>query len=182
MAVTAVLALWLAGSLLSQARYALESGPPRELGSLTHVQLTPDMENSWVHGDAELADRSVEFRRPLDSDRFRLAEVAGNPAVWVELRVPAGVEAEHFVPPNSFVGRFIPFAKLGLRHSALSEAVKAAFGNPPPPSAWLLVDGEAPATTRWTLGLIGLFLAFAAFNVWGVVRLLRPVREASERA
>jgi len=178
MALAAASSLWVAGSLVPQATYSLQSGPPRDLGPLTHVQLDRTLENTWAHGAAELADRSVEYRRPLDADRFRLAAVSGNQNVWVELRIPSGIEPEHYVPPNSFVGRLVPFDHVGLRHAALSEAVSAAFGRPPAPGAWLLVDGEAPGTTRWTMGLIGLFLAFAAFNVWGIVRLLRPLRAA----
>jgi hypothetical protein len=40
------------------------------------------------------------------------------------------------------------------------------------------VDGESPATTRWAAALSVLLVAFAVFNVWGLVRLLRPAREA----
>jgi hypothetical protein len=181
MAVTAALSIALAWALAATARFSLQKGPPRELGSLTNVQLGPALENTWAHGEAELSERSIEYRRPLDSDRFRLAEVAGNPRLWVELRVPSAVEPEHYVPPNSFVGRLIPFSEAGLRHSAVSDAVRAAFGHPPPANAWLLVDGEAPSTTRWTWGLIALFAAFAVFNILGLVRLLTPrVRQSTE--
>ena len=39
----------------------------------------------------------------------------------------------------------------GVRYGALPEAVAEA-GRPPLPSdAWLLIDGEAPAGTRWAL-------------------------------
>jgi hypothetical protein len=178
MIATSVLAVAMAAALWRTASFSIYGGPPREVGSLTHVQPTADLDNAWIHGEAELAERSAEYRRPLDPDRFRLAEVIGNPRVWVELRVPSGIEPEHFVPPNSFVGRFVPFDKAGVRHAVLAGAVSAAFGRPPADGAWLLVDGESPATTRWTFGLIVLFAAFAAFNVWGVVRFLRPVKEA----
>src|ERR1041385_6631335 len=100
MAVTACLCLVLADSLVSEARYSLESGPPRGLVSLTHVQRGTALANAWVHGEAELASRSVEYRRPLDPDRFRLAAVADNPRLWVELRVPAAMEPDRYVPPN----------------------------------------------------------------------------------
>jgi hypothetical protein len=174
MFVVAVLSVAAAWALVTAARFSLQKGPPHELGSLTHVQLGPSLENAWAHGEAELAERSVEYRRPLDPDRFRLAEVAGNGSIWVELRIPSGIDPEHYVPPNSFVGRLVPFANAGLRHSAVVHAARF-FGRPPPDDAWLLIDGEAPATTRWAWGLIALFLGFAAFNVWGMVRLLQPV-------
>lgn len=176
MVAVAALSISAAWALLPTARFSLQKGPPRELGSLTNVQLGAELENAWAHGEAELAERSVQYRRPLDPDRFRLAEVEGNRSFWVELRVPAGIEPEHYVPPNSFVGRIVPFAKAGLRHAALTDAIGGAFGRRPAADAWLLIDGEAPATTRWVWGLIGLFIALATFNVWGVVRLLKPVR------
>jgi hypothetical protein len=176
MVVVAALSLFAAWALLATARFSLQKGPPRELGSLTNVQLGVALENTWAHGEADLVEKSVEYRRPLDPDRFRLAEVEGARDLWVELRIPAGIEPEHYVPPNSFVGRIVPFGKAGLRHAALGDAIAGAFGRRPAADAWLLIDGEAPATTRWAWGLIALFTAFAAFNVWGVVKLLRPVR------
>lgn len=175
MVVVTALSLAASWALLATARFSLQKGPPHELGSLTNVQLGAALENTWAHGEADLADKSVEYRRPLDSDRFRLVEVAGNRGLWVELRIPAGIEPEHYVPPNSFVGRIVPFAKAGLRHGALADAIGGAYGRRPAADAWLLIDGETPATTRWVLGLIAMFVAFAAFNVWGVVRLLKPV-------
>jgi len=179
MGLTVALSGWIISGLSAQAVFALRGGAPRELGSLTNVQLTPNLENVWVHGAAELADRSIEYRRPLDADRYRLSEVKGNGNVWVELRIPSGIEPEHYVPPNSFVGRLVPFEKTGLRHRALADDVAEALGHPPSPNAWLLIDGEAPATTRWTLGLILLFLAFVLFNVWGIARLFAPVSVTS---
>jgi hypothetical protein len=175
MVLTAAISLALAVALGSTARFSLRRGPPIELGSLTHVQLEQRLENQWAHGEAELDERSAEYRRPLDPDRFRVAEVSGNDRVWVELRIPSGIEPEHYVPPNSFVGRLVPFQSSGLRHAAVVDAARTV-GAAPRDDAWLLIDGEAPATTRWSLGLIALFLAFATFNIWGVLRLLRPVK------
>jgi hypothetical protein len=81
---------------------------------------------------------------------------------------------KRFVPPTSFVGRLVPANRGGIRLSWLDDAIAHA-GRPPVPSdAWLLIDGEAPATTRWTLGFAALLLGFAAFNLFGLRRLLRP--------
>lgn len=171
----------MAWALRDDAGFSLRMGPPRELGALTHVQLGPDAANTWVHAAGPLADQAAEYRRPLDSDRFRLVRAQGNPHLWVELRVPAGLEPERYVAPNSFVGRLLPFEHAGLRYAAVTQAA-AVLGGPPDgaasglENAWLLVDGEAPATTRWAIGLIGLFLVFATFSVWGIVRLQRAVR------
>jgi hypothetical protein len=127
-----------------------------------------------VHGEGTLGPRSIEYERPVDRDRYRLAPLEDNGRVWVELRIPAGIDSEHYVAPNSFVGRFVPFSKAGLRHASLESAIETAFGAPPSGDAWLLIDGEAPGTTSWAAGLVALFAAFALFNVWGVVHLLRP--------
>ena len=177
MAITTVAALGLAMSLAPLVTYAFMGGVPVELGALTGVQ--PDEKNagSWVHATGALAGRGIEYRRPLDPDRFRLAQVDGNPRLWIELRIPSGIEPEHYVAPNSFVGRLAPLARAGIRHRALPEAIESSFGKGPRSDAWLLVDGESPATTRWAAALSGLLVAFAVFNVWGLVRLLRPARE-----
>jgi hypothetical protein len=178
MAVTALAALALARSLSPLVGYALRGGGPMELGPLTGVQPSGKDAGSWVHATGALAGRGIEYRRPLDADRFRLVQVEGNPALWVELRIPKGIEPEHYVAPNSFVGRLAPLASAGIRHGALPDAIESSFGKPPGGDAWLLVDGESPATTRWAAALSALLIAFSVFNVWGLVHLLRPAREA----
>jgi hypothetical protein len=142
MALTALVALLMAISMRGEALYALHSGAPTELGNLANFAPRSDLANTWVHGEALLGSTSaIRYGRPLETDTYRLAPVAGNPRLWVQIRVPEGMEGPHFVPPT------------------------------------LLVDGEAPTTTRWALGLITLFVAFFAFNLWGLYRLLRPVRD-----
>lgn len=181
LAATAVSALGMAWALRGEAAFSTWTGPPRELGTLTHVQLSPSAENAWVHLTGPLDDHAAEYRRPLDADRFRLVHAEGTPLLWVELRVPADFEPEHYVAPNSFVGRLVPLERAGLRHAAVADAAVTALGAPLPADAWLLIDGEAPATTRWAFGLIALFIAFATFSVWGIVRLERRVYDAVVR-
>jgi hypothetical protein len=180
MALTAVAALWVAWDLGPLARYAAASGPPLELGALTHVQLAPGVANTWVHAVGALAAQGVEYRRPLDPDRFRLVQAEQTPRVWVELRIPKDIEPERYVAPNSFVGRLVPLDHAGLRHAAIGQAVGAALGHPPGNDAWVLVDGETPASTRWAAALVLLFISFAAFNLWGIARLLGPARIMDE--
>ncbi len=178
MGITAAFSLYLIARLQGEVRFALESGGPRDLGELAAVPFSKLSANSWIRAEGALTDRVVRYSRPLESDGYRLAPVEGNPKVWVELRVPSETDGTRFVAPGSFVGRLVPAAAAGLRYGALSDAVDSAgFGLPS--DAWLLIDGESPSQTRWVLGLLLLLLGFAAFNVVGIVRLARPVRDAS---
>lgn len=179
MAATTLFSLAMVFALRGEAAYALHEGAPVELGNLTELELRPELANAWVHGDGLLSGvRAIRYQRPLDGRDYgyRLAPIAGNERIWVQVNVPEGMEGPRFVPPTSFVGRLIPMSKAGIRHSGLPGAAESAKIGKLPESAWLLVDGESPATTRWALGLIALFLGFAAFNVWGLTRLLRPAR------
>ncbi len=179
MSVTLVLSLLMALALRGQAGYALSTTEPHDLGYL--ARLTPDAQlaNRYVRGEALLSsDNAVRYSRPMQDDSYRLAHVAGNPQIWVEVRVPDGMEGPHFVPPSSFVGRFVPLSKAGLSHTDLRDAVTSTGGKVPA-DAWLLQDGAAPRGSRWALGLMALFIGFAGFNAFGLYRLARPVRDAS---
>jgi hypothetical protein len=177
MAITAVVALLMAYALRHEASYALAKGAPRDLGNLAHFEPRAELENTWVHGEALLGStRAIRYGRPLESDTYRLAPIAGNDQVWVQVRVPEGMEGPRFVPPTSFVGRLVPMSQAGVRHGELGDAVVTAGAGQMPGDAWLLIDGEAPSSTRWAIGVIVLFFGFAAFNLYGLFRLLRPVR------
>lgn len=173
--VTALAATSLMVALLPEASYALTDGAPDDVGQLAQLDLTRDDGNRWVRGTGAVTDRAVRYRRPLDGDGYRLAQVEGNEELWVQMRIPEGMREEHFVPPASFVGRLLPLDSAGLRYGRLDEALGTVGATPE--RAWLLVDGEAPATTRWSLALIALFAGFAGFCVYGLVRLTRPVRD-----
>jgi hypothetical protein len=183
MALTGVLAVGMAYSLRGEARYALSSGPPTEVGNLTELTPRAELANTWVRGDALLSSQhAIRYGRPIDGlfDRdnsYRLAPIAGNDRIWVQIRVPNGMEGPRFVPPTSFVGRLVPVSSAGLRHGGLAGMVDAASAGSVPDEAWLLIDGEAPTNTRWALGLIVVFVGFAAFNAWGLFRLLRPLKD-----
>jgi hypothetical protein len=166
-------------ALSGEARYAFSGGPPADLGNLTHASPGPELSNSWVRGEALLGtEGAVRYGRPLESDTYRLAPVAGNKNIWVQIRIPAGMEGPHFVPPTSFVGRLVPATSAGLRHQGLVSSVSEASNEQIPEGAWLLIDGEAPPTTRWVLGVIVLFISFAAFSLYGLGRLLKPVEDS----
>lgn len=176
---TAIASSALALGLSSEARFALQSGPPVNLGELSAVSPSQDLGNSWVVGQAELGTRgAVEYTRPLDQDGYRLAPVAGNPRLWVQVRVPRELDGPRFVPPTTFVGRLLPLQGAGLRYSALADTLQNVGNVSLDPRAFVLIDGEAPSTTRWALGLLVLFTGFAAFGIYGLARLLRPLSNA----
>jgi hypothetical protein len=176
LALGALGSLALSFAVLPDVVYSLHGGSPRDLGDLVSARLEPALSDAWVHGEAQLsATRAIRYARPLEHDTYRLASVEGNPRVWVQIRVPANEESSRFVPPDSFVGRLLKVSSLGIRQRGLPEAVRESGVEPPPADAWLLVDGESPAAMRWAFGLLGLLLAFATFNVVGLVRLTRPI-------
>jgi len=179
MSLTGLASLLLLLGLRGELSYALRSGRPTDLGELSRAKLETLKPNTWIRGGGELSSTDViGYQRPLDADSYRLARIEGTENVWVELRVPEGADGARFIAPSSFVGRLFPVSSAGVRYGALPEAVAEA-GKPPLPSdAWLLIDGEAPAGTRWALGLAVLLVAFAAFNLLGVMRLAQRVRDA----
>jgi hypothetical protein len=181
MGLTLLGSLGLLIALSGELAFSFKSGSPRGVGELSAFHPSSRDANAWVQGEGALeAQDAVAYRRPLESDSYRLSRVSGADKLWVQVRVPwddDDPDHKRFVPPSSFVGRLVPLARGGLRLSQLEGAVAEA-GRPALPSdAWLLVDGEAPATTRWTLGVGMLLLGFAAFNLFGLVRLLRPATD-----
>ncbi|HEY5959093.1 MAG TPA: hypothetical protein VIV60_21195, partial [Polyangiaceae bacterium] len=167
------------------ASFAFSGQPLRDVGNLSQLQPRPELRNSWIRGDGELAAvGGIRFERPLESDSFRLAPLQGNPKIWVQVRVPSGYEDEHFVAPTVFSGRLVPRNALGLRFSTLAVAPEAAGWQAGhlPSDAWLLIDGETPKATRWVIGLVALFASFALFALWALGSLLRPAAARARSA
>jgi len=176
MGTSALAALLLLFGLTGDAAYALSTGGPEDIGELRALEPERIGANVWVRGSGTLSTAdAVRYRRPLDPNGYRLARVEGS-RLWVELRVPLDADGDRFIPPASFVGRLVPAADAGLRYGAVPEAVEETGRAPLPPDAWLLIDGESPAGTRWVLGVVALLAAFAAFNTFGLIRLAHRVR------
>jgi hypothetical protein len=179
MAVTGIAAALLAWSLRSEARYALAPGAPQELGDMSGWVASPGAANSYVTGTTRLlgTQGAIKYGRPAESDSFRLAPVAGNDKLWVEIRVPEGFEGPRFIPPSSFAGRLVPFSEAGLRHAGLRKTAQDRTGVTVPSDAWILIDGSSPRSSRWALALVVVFIGFSLWNAVGVVRLLARVRD-----
>jgi hypothetical protein len=181
MSLTLLASLTMLLALRGELMFSLGGGAPRSVGELSRFTPQPGDANAWVQGEGELEiGGAVAYRRPLESDSYRLSRVNGAQKLWVQVRVPRDdddPEHRRYVPPSSFVGRLVPISQGGVRLSQLDSAVAAAGRPALPGDAWLLIDGEAPATTRWTLGVGMLLLGFAAFTATGLLRLLRPATD-----
>jgi hypothetical protein len=178
MALTALAAAWMAVALFSEARYALASGQPAELGDLTGLRPSPDLANRYVRATGLLGTTgAIRYGRAAEGDSFRLAPIAGNPGLWVEIRVPEGFEGPRFVPPTTFAGRLVPFHRAGVRHVGLVKAVHGQTEVTVPDDAWLLIDGASPRSSRWAVALCLLFAGFTAWNVGSMARVLTRVRD-----
>jgi hypothetical protein len=181
MLITAIAAAVMAYAVLGEARYALTSGRPIDVGDLATLRPTADLANRYVRTTALLGTGgAVRYGRAAESDSFRLAPVAGNPDIWVEIRVPEGFEGPRFVPPTTFAGRLVPLKDAGIRHRGLTDSVREQTQATLPPGTWLFIDGTSPRSSRWALALAILFLGFAAWNAVGVARVLRRVKDPSE--
>jgi len=178
MVLTAAAALWMGVALLGEARYAVSSGHPSDVGDLTSFQPESGIGNSYARGAGLLGTAgAIRYGRAAEGDSFRLAPIAGNPKLWVEIRVPEGFEGPRYVPPTAFAGRLVPFRRAGVRHAGLLDAVRSQTKVEVPDDAWLLVDGSSPRTSRWAVALAGLFALFAAWNLGGVARILTRVKD-----
>ncbi len=178
MFLTAIAALWMAVALLGEAGYAVSAGRPNDVGDLTSFEPSGDLANRYVHATALLGSTgAIRYGRAAEGDSFRLAPVAGNPKIWVEIRVPEGFEGPRYVPPSAFAGRLVPFKRAGVRHAGLIDAVRRETNATVPDDAWLLVDGSSPRTARWAVALAALFGLFALWNLGGVARILTRVKD-----
>lgn len=178
LALTACVSLAMVFALRRDVAYAIASSSAADLGDLRTAD-APSLatrENQLVtaHGMVGAAG-GIRYERPFSEGSFRALPIAGRPDVWVEVRVPEGKENGRWEPPKTFAGRLVRFDASGPRHRGLASAVQVATEAPVPRDAWLLVDGEAPAASRWSLALAALFLAFAAWNVAAMAKLVRKV-------
>ncbi|MFO0588674.1 MAG: hypothetical protein U0441_14085 [Polyangiaceae bacterium] len=178
MCLTAAAALTMSLLLFEEARYALAPSSPNDVGDLATLKPTADMTNHYTFATGLLGTTgAIRYARTAESDSFRLMPVAGNPSLWVEIRVPEGFEGPRFVPPTKFAGRLVPMANAGMRHVGLSKAVKDQTDVTIPEDAWLLIDGSSPRASRWAIALAALFVAFAGWNIFGVARVMRSVKD-----
>ncbi len=180
MFVTALASALMAVSLAPEALYALEGDDAVDLGELATAKLDASWSGRYVRATASLdGAQPISFRRVGEPGERRIAAVplsAVGPRL-VDYAVPPRERGARFMPPTQLSGRLERVPELGLRHRGLARAVGALTGGRFGES-WLLVDGDDPKSSRWTLALEALLLAFFAFNAGGILRILRRVPAA----
>lgn len=180
MLLTTLAAAIVAWSIRGEALYALTPGKPAEVGDLTQLSPRAELANTYVRGMGLLATQGgIRYARPAEGDTFRLAPIAGNEKIWVEIRVPEGFEGPRFIPPGLFAGRLVPLKEAGLRHRGLAGQVLDKTKVSIPDDAWLLVDSSSPRASRWALLVVVMLVAFAAWNGFAVWKILSKVKESA---
>jgi hypothetical protein len=181
LALAAAAALAMVFALRRDVAYAMAGGAAAggaalgDLGTVNEGTLAAN-ENRLVRADGLLgAAGGIRYERPFVEDTFRTVPVAGRADVWVDVRVPAGQESGRWEPPRSFVGRLVKMSAAGPRHRGLAGAIEATARAKVPTGAWLLVDGEEPAGSRWAVVLAAMFLGFAVWNGAAIRRIVRRV-------
>jgi hypothetical protein len=172
MTVTALFAIVLSAGLFGDVRYALSSSDPDDVGNLAALTPGPGTGNRLVRGEGTLEPKAaVRYDRLLENGSFEIAPIAGNPRIWVEMRVAEGLAK--LPPTTTFVGRLVALDSIAFRIRSFWMATPLA---PDAGGTWVLLDGATPASFRWALALFALLALFAGYNLAMIARIVRPVR------
>ncbi|HEY3592913.1 MAG TPA: hypothetical protein VGL13_03525 [Polyangiaceae bacterium] len=173
MSLTAFFAIVLSAGLFGDVRYALSNAEADDIGPMTSLAPGPAVSNRFVKTKGAL-DRStaVRYDRVLESGAFEIAKVAGNPKIWVEMRVPDGEGPNFALPATTFVGRLVPLDSVEFRLRSFWMPSRSAYAA----GEWVLLDGATPASFHWSLPLFALLVVFAGYNLAMIGRIVRPVR------
>lgn len=178
MLVTAAASVAMCWALRTEVSYAFHKPVPVDVGDLGSLQVGTLEPGTYVEARGLLGSAgAIRYSRPLEGDSFRLQPVPNNPKLWVEIRVPEGLEGPRFVPPTTFAGRLSPMKTAGLRHGGLARSVHAQTSTVIPQDAWILVDGASPRASRWAVALFALFAFFGVWNLYHTARVLRRVHD-----
>jgi hypothetical protein len=153
-----VFALGMVYAVRHDLRFALAPNSPVELGANpTAAQLGSARDHLAAVDGIPGGVGAVDYRRPLSDGQHRLAPLVDRPEIYVDLRLPDGVEPTRFVPPTRVVGRLVPLDDAGVRYHNARALIESATGHPAPAQAWLLEQGAVPS-----LGAPGALLALGA--------------------
>jgi hypothetical protein len=90
---------------------------------------------------------AVDYRRPVGDGLYRLAPLVDQPNVYVELRLPDGIDPTRYIPPTSLHGRLVPMDEGGARFSSARALIQSSTGRPAPAEAFILEEGARPSLT-----------------------------------
>jgi hypothetical protein len=172
MGVTALCAALLATALLPEAIYAFRKNEPVDAGRLLAAELSP-LAGRYVRARVAIDEAAaVRYRRFGEPGERRMVLAGQGPEGeprFVDYPVPE--PGPRFIPPTLVAGRLTRVSELGVRYRGLAAELERLA----PHSAttgWVLVDGADPEGAHWTIGIELLLVAFFAFNVVSIVRLV----------
>lgn len=167
-----VAACALAYALRWDLRYAMASHAAVDLGANPSAAQLDGASHALVSIDGVPGGvGAVDYRRPLGDSMYRLAPLVDHPDVFVELRLPDGVDPTRFIPPTTVRGRLVPMDEGGARFASARSLIAQATGRPPPARAWILQEGAEPSWASAGAILAVLALLLAAVQV---VTLVTP--------
>ena len=138
----------LAFALRHDLRFALSSQTPIELSSSPSTAELQGASHRLVdiHG-VPGGVGAVDYRRPIGNGMYRLAPLVDHPDVYVELRLPDGIDPTRYIPPTSLHGRLVPMDEGGARFSSARALIESSTGRPPPAQTFILEEGARPSVT-----------------------------------
>jgi hypothetical protein len=138
--------------------YAMSARAPVELGPNPTAEQLAGASHRLVSIDGIPGGvGAIDYRRPLRDGMYRLAPLVDRPDVYVELRLPDGVDPSRFVPPTRVQGHLVPLDQAGARFSHARAMIERASGKPAAGSTFLLELGAQP-----TLGAPSAVVALLA--------------------
>lgn len=169
----------LAFALRHDLRYALAPRASVDLGSNPSVEQLDGASHALVTIEGVPGGvGAVDYRRPLGDSLYRLAPLVDHPDVYVEIRLPDGVDPSRFIPPTKVQGRLVPMDEGGARFSTARALVAQTTGRPPPAKAWILQEGAQPSWSSPGALIAALALVIAAVQLVG---LLAPLARRRSR-
>jgi hypothetical protein len=176
-----VASLALAWALRWDLRYALAPRAVVDLGALPNAAQLAAASHRHVSIDGIPGGvGAIDYRRPLRDGMYRLAPLVDRPDVYVELRLPDGVDPSRFVPPTRVDGRLVPIDEGGARFSHLRAMIERASGKPPAASTFLLEANAAPSLGAPSATIALLALALAAGQIAMLAGALRRRRSPAD--
>lgn len=161
--ITIIAAALLVAALRHDLRYALASDNPTDLSSSASIEQLRSAAHSYVSLTGIPGGvGAVDYRRAVQSGVYRLAPLVDRPEVFVELRLPDGVEPSRFVPPTTVAGRLVPLDEGGVRFGDARDLLERATGRSVPANAFLLESGARPSLRAPAVVLGGVALLVMA--------------------